>query len=250
MKRLNPFSGQNISLFDLTFSTIETTLGVKERISDLYNFGAVTGLTVGESGTYPGEAYVTLGTAYDRNGERVRVPLLEDGLKHGGQALNAVATSYVIVARYAEGNDGTSGLDVDGISNFRHLTDDYNITVLRTGVDSLQDDDIRLSGVETTLVGSSLIIDGNQRDTFSSKINSSIDVNALNLFVPGTFVAGGTASFYGTVTAVSNISTEGDFIATTAGKGLIITNEEGDKTARVTLDADGFLSIAPLNYSL
>ncbi len=256
MKRLSPFSGMQVSLFDLTFSSDETASAVKQRISDLFDRGAVAGLTVGESGTFPGEAFVTLGTAYDPNGERIRVPVIQDGLKSQGLALNADVATYTVVARYVQGNDGQSGLDVDGNSQFRHLTDDFSIVVLKGGVDSLGDDDVRLSGVETTIVGGTLIIDSNIRDIFNATFNNGFDFTVSNLVVPGTMIVGGTATFQSAVIfearvdALSDIHCDGDFIADTASKGVIVTSPDGTKTGRMGIDNDGFLAVEPLNYTL
>ena len=255
MKRLNPFLGQTVSLFDACFSTVETASAVRQRISDLYNHGVISGLTVGESSTYSGQAYATLGTAYDPQGDRVRVDTLQDGLKYNGANLNAVVASYIVVARYVEGNDGTSGLDVDGASNFRHLMDSYTLNVLKSGTDVLGDNDTRLGGLEVTLVGSTLILDSSVRDTFSSKFDSSLNVQANNLYIPGTLLVGGTSTFVGTVTfestfnGESNFKTDGDFICNEQGKGLICSSPDNTKTARIGIDDSGVLSFQPLNYS-
>lgn len=262
MKRLNVFDGMKVSLFDLTFSTVETTSGIRQRISDLYNYGIINGLTIFSSSTSGGTVAVTPGTAYDTNGERIYTANLQDLLRYSGSNLNSAVANYTVVARYNEGNDGTSGLNVAGASNFRHITDDFSIVVLKSGVDTLQSADVRLGGIITTLVGSTLIVDSNVRDTFSSKFQASLNISTTGLNVTGLLTVGGTASFATTVnfngpaifnstlTATSNITTAGDFINSTAGKGLIVLSPDGTKQARIGIDNSGFVAIDTLNYTL
>lgn len=270
MRRLNPFSGMNVSLFDLTFSAIEAANAVKHRInSDLYNKGVVNGLTVFASGTEDGAIAVTSGVAYDPDGERISVPVLQDRLRYSGSLLRDSVATYRVVARYVQGNDGTLGVDVDGNSQFRHLMDSFSIAVLKSGADSIQTNDVSLASIVTTVVGGSMIFDSTIKDTFSAKFAvSGTDLSAADLTIVGEFIttngasmnrlfigAGGLsvasgATFYRQLVGMSDIRAYGDIETLTPGKGLVLTSPDGTKRARIMLDNTGVLTQDSLNYTL
>lgn len=171
MRRLNPFNGLEISLQDASYWTIETTNAVKQRMSDWCSPGVVNGLTVFSSGTQAGKAAFTLGVAYDSNGERIAPATLTDNIAYGQAALNTAST-YKIALRFSDGNDGTSGIGVDGSSNFRHITDSYSVVVAKTGADTLQSSDVILAQVYSTVNGGTLIIDRTVRQVWGPAVVS------------------------------------------------------------------------------
>lgn len=268
MKRFSPFSGVQVSLFDATYWTSETADAIRQRInSDLYNPGVVNGLTVFASGTQSGLIAYTAGVAYDINGERIGVTSLQDRISYNGSALNTTDT-YQVALQYTEGNDGTYGLDVDGLSAARHVTDSFRTRIIKVGTDSLPSDAFILSRVYSTVVGGTLIVDSTTRDTFSAKYGSggSGSGNTGNLVVSSITASGasfsylfvnnsgmavtGVACFFKAVRGMSDIRSLGDFYADTAGKGLILTSPDGTKRARFMLSNDGFVAQEPLNYTI
>ena len=254
MSRPNWYSGQTISQFDLCFfSDTAVDQNVRDRFVDLYDQGIVTGLTVGTSGTYGvngGRPFLTLGTAYDPNGQRIRVPVLQDGIQYGGAPLNSAVADYTMVLRYVEGHDGTSGLDVDGVSNFRHLLDSYSVNILKTGVDTLGNNDVRVQGIKTTLVGSTLIFDSAVRDTLAARF-SNVDFDTTNnLVINGDFLVGGTTTFVSVVNALSDIHIDGNVYYDTPGLGPIVRSPDNSKIAMLGIGDDGYISLLPLNYTL
>ena len=242
MQRLKPYEGQRVSVADLSHSQIALANGIANRIKDLWNAGVATGLTVFESNTTSRTLAVTLGSAYNANGERVRADQLQDLIKYEGALLNAAAGTYYVNARYSESHDAISVLDVDGTCQYPHIIDSYSLKVLKSGVETEPSTDIRLSDVIVTAPGSTLIFETANRDEMSLK-NIDYDKGIGSLVIRNTLEVGST------IEAVSNISTQGDFVNTTSGKGLIVLSPDGSKKARVGIDDSGFLGIEPLNYS-
>lgn len=241
MIRGNWFSGQKVSVADLSFSSIETNNSIANRISDLFNAGVFNGLSVFPS-TTSGYAAATSGLAYDDQGERIHIGSTQNLIGYGSSKLNDVIAAYQLIARYRETNDGLVGIDANGSCHFKHFLDSFNILALKTGTDSLGSHDVKLARVQTTLVGGSLIIDAGSlyRDTFSSRF--------------GVNTSTGTTASFDTLTAntatIGTLNTSGDLTFITAGTGPIVTSADGTKTARLTVSNDGYLALVPLNYTL
>ena len=201
MKRANFFSGQQISLFDACYWSDTAGDAIRQRInSDLYFPGAVSGLTVYGSVAHLGYAVVGIGTGYDANGERIRVPSILDPIGYNGVELNNTAATYQIVARYLEGSDGTYGLDINGACQVRHITDSYQIVTLKSGTDSAGANDIVLAGVTATVPGGSLIFDTVPRDIFSAKYFAGGSASSSGSSLSGNVNIGGNLSVDGTIT--------------------------------------------------
>lgn len=230
MKRLNPFSGMQVTLFDATFSAVETANAVKQRInSDLYNSGVVNGLTVFESSTRTGTVAFTQGVAYDPNGERIGALTLSDQVTYSGSLLNDTAV-YQVALRYFDGSDGTSGLDVNGVSNFRHITEQFSTIVAKQGVDTFGANDVVLAQVFSSSPGASLIFNSAVRSIFSAKFNAgNTGFQGANVALGGSLIVAGCATFL---------------------LGMVVYSLDGTKQARVRLDNNGYLAIEPLNYTL
>lgn len=153
-----------VSLFDMTFSSIAATANeLKNRTVDHFSAGVVNGLTVYTDADHNHVA-VSPGVAYDPTGERIYVPSIVSGIGYNNANLNASAASFTLVARYQEVNDGTTGIDPDGICQFRHLIDSYSLLALKTGVDSVAANDVRLSGIQVTIPGGTFIFNQGTRD--------------------------------------------------------------------------------------
>ena len=227
MKRLNPFAGMVVSLADASYSAYESADAIRQRtINEFYHPGVVSGLTVFSSGSEYGTVAFTPGAAYDMHGERIGVNSLQDKIHYGAKKLNEAIAHYYLYAEYQEGNDGTYGITADGSSAFRHLTDSFSFDVAKVGVDTVPADAILLSGIQTTIVGGSLIIDSGIRNLLTSKFGGS--------------GGGGDVSF----------DSDGDIVIPSVGKGIILTSPDGTKMCRILLDDQGYLAQEPLNYLL
>jgi hypothetical protein len=242
MKRINPNSGMVVSLADASYWAYETADAIKQRInSDLYNPGAVVGLTVFASGTTPGAAAFTPGLAYDENGERIEVDTLQDSINYNGVPFNAAAADYRVLLDYEAGNDGVYSIATDGTSYFKHLTDSYSFRVAKFGTDPINSQDVVLSRILTTVVGGTLIFDYGIRNTFSAKFRITqvaSDMSSVN------------GVFTGYINAGSNINSNGDIYTLTPGLGLVLLSPDGTKQCRLMLGNDGYLAQQPLNYVL
>lgn len=168
--RVNWFEGMEVSVFDMTFSSIAATANeMKFRVSDLFTPGVVNGLSV--YGDPDGvHAAVSAGTAYDTIGERINVPSAVLGIGYHNANLNINAASYTIIARYAEINDGTAGIAPDGTSNFNHILDWYQILALKNGTDSVGTNDVRLGVASVSVPGATFIIYNTPRDTALNRL--------------------------------------------------------------------------------
>lgn len=160
MKRSNFYDGQRVFTDALTYSQNSLIGGIQDRMTDLFVVPAVLdGLCVGASIFSSGRAYVTAGTAYDINGDRVEVPSNTSDLAYNGGSINAAAGTYHIVARYAETNDGIVGVGIDGTTHAEHVIESYALTVKKSGSDSLSSTDVRVADIVVTSPGSSFIVD-------------------------------------------------------------------------------------------
>ena len=167
--RINWFSGMEPNVQDLTFFTL-TSINAedKNRTHDFFNFGVVNGLTVFTDSTDNQHLVVSAGTAYDPTGERINVPSVVKGIGYNNTAPNSQVANYTMVARYFEGNDGVIGISPSGTSSYIHILDSYNLVLLKTGVDSLQPNDVRLSGVQVTVQGGTFVFNTGVRDSASA----------------------------------------------------------------------------------
>lgn len=231
MKRLNPFSGMQVTLFDASFSAVETANAIKQRINgDLYNPGVVNGLTVFESGSRAGTVAFTPGVAYDMHGERIGPRALVDRVTYSGSLLNDTSV-YQVALKYNDGNDGTSGLDADGVSNFRHVTESFSVLVAKEGADTLDPAAVLLTNVYSSAPGASLIFDRNARSAFSAKYSAGNPMGSGDgpVVLNSSLYVGGCATFL---------------------LGIIVYSPDTSKQARIGIDNDGFIAITPLNYVL
>lgn len=206
MKRLNPFNGLQISLFDASYWTYSAGDMSRQRInSDLYFPGPISGLSVYPSLT-TGYVAVTPGTAYDINGERISLLSTQDLIGYNSAKFSNVAGTYKIVGRYSEGNDGTYGVDINGACQIRHITDTFQIVTLKTGLDIVGPNDVILAGVITTIQGGSLIMDPGPRSIFGSKFpaTGTGPSVALGQVLSGDLSVGGSISVGNNLTVTAN----------------------------------------------
>ena len=167
--RVSWYSGMEVSVADMTFSSIAATANeLKSRTHDFFNFGVVNGLTVYTDTTDFKHLVVSSGTAYDPTGERIYVPSNVSQIGYNNTQPNSVVANYTMVARYVEANDGITGIAPDGTVSFIHILDSYSLLLLKTGTDSLGANDVRLAGVGVTVPGGTFIFNANTRDSASA----------------------------------------------------------------------------------
>lgn len=227
--RTSFFAGMRPSAWDMTNSQIALNLGMKYRVSDYFSEGVVDGLTVYDDSGYSGHVAVGSGTAYRSDGERIDISSVQRNIGYNNVAMNASAGTYTVVARYTEGNDGITGIDLDGSSHFTHLTDSYTLNVLKSGTDTILSTDVRLTDVIVTVDGGTFIYDTTQRDTSECQVGASSDSGSVAShgythlqdaadFIPYSF----------------RMVTSGNPILT-ASDNYVILNQSGDDLTLVTL---------------
>ena len=232
MKRTDFFEGMEVSVFDMTFSQIALSGGTKERVSDYFSKGVVDGLTAFTDTAHSGHITVVAGVAYNPDGERINVLSNVTNIGYASAAMNLIAATYTVVGRYVEGNDGTSGLEPDGTSHYRHVLDSYSINVLKSGVDSIEANDVRLSGVYVTTPGGSFIFDTGVRDNSELTVSSTL-VSTANLPDHGyKHIQSGSDPVLQNV----SVYTAGNVTATNANYFIIVNKLAAELTA-VTLPA-------------
>lgn len=227
--RTNFFDAMVVSTFDATNSQIALGLGMKNRVSDYFSPGVVNGLTVFSDSNDGNHVAVSLGTAYRNDGERINVPVAVRGIGYNNANLNAVAANYTVVVRYVEANDGTTGIDLNGTSNFRHILDSYSLNVLKNGTDTLLSNDVRLSGVLVTAPGSSFIFDNTVRDTSVNRVGANITVS---LPAHGqTHAQGGADPIPNSVRVITSSGN----VSLTVADDYVVINKAANELTTVTL---------------
>lgn len=170
MKRLEVFNGERIYTDGLTHLQSSLSDAIKERQNGLWSKGTVLGLEVTTSPTNPNSLRVAGGEAYNSNGERIFVPSDVDNVNYGSSYLNSSPGTYTVVARYKEDHLPHYEIGLDGTTHYTHITDSYSISVLKEGIDTILETDVRLSDIIVTVDGGTYIYDTSNRDKLVSKI--------------------------------------------------------------------------------
>ena len=169
MQRTEFFESQKVFSDGLTFGFNGLINRVKANISDLFTAGTISGLTTAAGyGANAGTIYVTPGTAYDTDGEKINVPVLQYPVNYNGVLINAVAGTYYITAEYAESNDSMVGIDLDGVTHAEHITESYKVAVYKS-TDSVPGDVVQLGQVVVAAPGGALTVSSTGRDVMAIK---------------------------------------------------------------------------------